>query len=302
MTYFYNVFGLTCSSSIKLPAFVEVSPTNIDFKISLGKVSKKLFTKLLFVNEDSISYNKTEFFLFIKDTGRYFVRNGNEIILDPLCNDINKFLLFFYSNCIASLLYQKNMVPFHVSGVFDTDGKVWLFGALSGTGKSTTSVKLKELGYKIFTDDTARIYVQDNKCYAIASYPMTRLWEKSLQTQKGYDIKKAKLISDEHQKYGLLFHEDFVSSPVEVKGIIFLEKTESDDITIKNIPTKEGLKLLIENIYRPNFANGMQKQLLVHSTVTKILSTVPFYKAQRPENKDTFNEFAAAIQKNIFYQ
>jgi hypothetical protein len=206
--------------------------------------------------------------------------------------------LYFKSNCMAAILFQKNLLPFHVSGVIDPDGGVWLFSATTGTGKSTTALKLQERGFRLFTDDTALIYVQNGVCYSKASYPMLKAWQETLDKQSKYLRSESFQLHSSIKKYGILFHQEFTKHPIRVKGIIFLEK-DGESIQIHPITAVQGLGKLLENIYRGEWVSVLKKHQLQFETVTEIAKTLPFWTAKRPVDQDSFESFAAAIEEFI---
>ena len=299
MHYKYRVFNLCCTSTIPLPSFItnEEEDVKVDFEVVLGTVGPDFKIEPT-VKKPFTQFNENEFFYQIPNIARYFVSNGNKVIIEPLCEDWDSILLFFYSNCIAVILFQNNQIPFHVSGVLDKNDALWLFAAPSRTGKSTTALKLKERGYRLFTDDTALITVKDNSCVAIASYPVLRAWENTMNNQQVYALSDGKQLRAEINKFGIDFHEDFVSTSQKVKGIIFLEM-QGDIIQIEQIKPAKGMQNLGSNIYRNKWVHGMNKQLLQFKTLSSISQKVPFWKAIRPKDKPSFDSFADAIIEQI---
>ena len=298
MQYNYKVFNLCCTSTIQLPSFiVNEDDKQADFEVVLGTVEPN-FKKEPTVKKPFTQFNENEFFYQMPNIAKYFVTDGNKVVIEPLCEDWDSILLFFYSNCIAAILFQKNLIPFHVSGVLDARGGLWLFAAPSRTGKSTTALKLKEKGYTYFTDDTALITIEDNSCVAIASYPVLRAWENTMNNQQVYALSEGKQLRAEINKFGIAFHDDFVSSSQKVKGIIFLEM-QGDSIRIERLKSTDGMKRLGDNIYRNKWVHGMNKQLLQFKTLSIISQKVPFWTATRPKDKPSFDSFADAIIEKI---
>lgn len=298
MQYYYKVFNLICSSSIQLPSFTVVQEEmKPDFEVTIGVVGPDFKVEPT-IKKPFTHFNENEFFYQIPNVAKYFVSDGKKVVIEPLCEDWDTILLFFYSNCIAAVLFQNNLMPFHVSGVMDSSGGIWLFAAPSRTGKSTTALKLKEKGYTLFTDDTALIKVENNSCIAIASYPVLRAWENTMDNQQVYSYSDAKQLRAEINKFGIAFHDDFVSTAQQVRGIVFLEM-KGDCIYIEKMKAIEGMKLLGDNIYRNRWVEGMNKQLLQFKTISAISQQVPFWKAVRPKNKLSFDSFADAIIEQI---
>jgi hypothetical protein len=229
---------------------------------------------------------------------RFYISGGNQVIIEPIAADYRANLIYFYSNGLAAVLYQRDMIPFHVSGVFTQPGKVALFAAPSGTGKSTLAVKLQELGFQPFTDDTAVLFIKDGKCCAHASYPMIRLWEQTLDQQSLLNIAdKQKIFDDgDRDKFGFSFHNQFTTSPVEVEKIIFLNK-ESSEMRLATIGSIEAFKELSDNVYRNHWIPVIQKSKLQFALVGKILNNTPYFLAQRPKDVNSISEFAIFMKK-----
>ena len=298
MQHNYKVFNLYCSSTIPLSSFILNNDiVKADFEVVVGTVEPN------FQNEPTVikpftQFNENEFFYQVPDIARYFVSNGNKVVIEPFCEDWDSILLFFYSNCIAAILFQNNQIPFHVSGVLDSKNGLWLFAAPSRTGKSTTALKLKERGCTLFTDDTALITIENDCCVAIASYPMLRAWENTMNNQQVYAASDGKQLRAEINKFGIAFHDDFVSTSQKVKGIVFLEM-QGDTIQIERMKPAKGMQHLGDNIYRKTWVHGMNKQFLQFKTVRAISQKVPFWTATRPKDKPSFDSFADAIIEQI---
>jgi hypothetical protein len=301
MTYKYLAYGIPIISSFELPAFVECSDEiNANpIYVSQGKAPETLQAPALEEKPFSI-FNENELLYAVPDVARYYVRNGREIIIEPLDGNWSEILLFFYANCMAAALLQRNLIPFHVSGVFVNENQVLLFAAPSRTGKSTTSVMLQQKGYAPFTDDTATLGVEEGKCFAQASYPMIRLWQNSIaqQTILEENTKQNIRTDIEIDKYGFTFHQQFVTGKVEVVGIVFL-KAEGSEILIQKNKLKVAIQHLGNNIYRKQWLDGMKKQILQFKQLTSIVNAVPTWIATRPKTQATFERFADAIEQQI---
>ncbi|WP_209329433.1 hypothetical protein [Lunatimonas salinarum] len=294
--FYHQVFGLRCTSDIELPAFLA-SDTGADFEVKIVTQLPE-FESAPTVTKPFSWYNEREFGYKVPDIATYFVRDGKEILICPVSEDWASILLFFYSNAIAALLFQRNLIPFHVSGVLQGDG-VWLLSAPSRTGKSTTALKLQERGYPLFTDDTALVFMENGRCMAIPSYPMIRAWRATLENQEAYDKGAAFQIRAEVEKYGIHFHEQFQATAMPVKGIIYLQE-QGSEISISSLKPSLGMQHLGNNVYRRQWVMGMNKQLMQFRLITSIAKKVPFWMASRPKGKKTFAEFSEAIDSQIF--
>ncbi|AFK02407.1 hypothetical protein Emtol_1258 [Emticicia oligotrophica DSM 17448] len=298
----YLAYGIPIVSSLELVAFIkttDVFDEQQSIFVSEGKVPDKLENPALEVKPFSV-FNENELLYTVPDVARYYIRDGKEIIIEKLNGDWSEVLLFFYSNCMAAALFQRNLIPFHVSGIFVDENRVLLFAAPSRTGKSTTSIMLQQKGYAPFTDDTAVLSIEGGKCFAQASYPMIRLWQNTIKVQQILDEScKLNLRSDiELGKYGFMFHKAFVPHKVEVAGIVFLA-AEGSEISISRVKLSHAMQQLGNNIYRRQWLSGMKKHVIQFEHLTGIINAIPAWKAVRPTAIPTFDSFAEAIEEQI---
>ncbi|GAB3413710.1 hypothetical protein [Niabella aquatica] len=299
MMYHYLAFGIPVISEIELPALLPLKAAELmkdPVYVKLGAVPKEIPGAVQATPFTRCTAN--ELSCIIPGKIKLYVSDGREIIMEPVNADYQGQLIYIYNTALTAILLQRNLVSFHVSGVFTGPGKVALFAADSGTGKSTLAVKLQELGYAPFTDDTAVLYIENGKCYAQASYPMMRLWEKTIveQTLLNEDEKQKVYADDQRPKYGFSFHSTFTPEPAEVVQIIFLKK-EGTEIQITPIKNAEAFTALSNNVFGARWTPAMQKTRLQFNIVSQVLNKVPCIRAIRPENRDSFTEFSVIIKK-----
>ncbi|WP_133553661.1 hypothetical protein [Algoriphagus boseongensis] len=296
--YKYKAFGLVCESEIEIPAFLKVSTNaSVQFKVQISDELPE-FERDYVYEEPYCRLNESEFEYQVEGVANYFVKKGDTILIQACCEDWNTILLYFYSNCMVALLFQRNLIPFHVSGVIDPKGGVWLFAAPSGIGKSTTAIKLKEKGYDLFTDDTALVYLIGSICVAEASYPLIKMWKATLENQTTYDTSQTYQLRPDVEKFGGFFHESFMDEPMKVNGIIFIEE-EGDQFETKRLKGIEGFQRLRNNVFRSQWINGMGKAKLQFELLSAISKTAPFWLAKRPVETLSYEFFAESILKEI---
>ncbi len=303
MLYYYQAYNIPIISTIELPSlmvyegdFVNTEP----IRVELGNVPKKL-QNLPNEQKSFCSFNENEWLYTFPNIASYYVKNGQYIIVEPISDNRHEILIYLFNNGLSAALFQRNLFPFHLSGIFVGADKVVLFAAPSRTGKSTLAVEMQELGYDPFTDDSAILNVEDGIAYATASYPMAKLWQESFEQQKLYVESDKQPISPYLNKYIFLFHERFVNTKIEIVGIVFLE-TEGSEIKTARISPTRCMQLLGQNIYRREWVIGMKKQLLQFEILSSLSQKLIAYIATRPKNIPTFGAFAKTIQEQIINQ
>lgn len=120
MTFFYRAYNIPVISEIQLPSLICIKEQELGeiepIFIKLGLVPEKLRDS---ANERKpfTTFNELELLFNLPDMANYYIKDGNEIIIEPLCDNYSEIYLNIYSNCLAAILYQRNILPFHVSGV-----------------------------------------------------------------------------------------------------------------------------------------------------------------------------------------
>lgn len=299
----YLAFGMQIRAGFEIPGLhpSNVSDSENAVLVELGKVPEKLQNEVLEVKPFSF-YNETEFIYNIPETAKFYVSNGNSVVIEPLTDNLEEVLFYFYTGVLATVLFQKNILPLHVSGIILKNNTVLLFAGHQRAGKSTTSIMLQNKGYLPFTDDTAVLEVENGICYAKASYPIIRALEKTLKKQQVYSEDDIKPMIKEGFKYGINFHEKFTEQQLPVSGIVFISE-DGTEVSISPMKAAEAIKLLKFNIYRKQWVSGMKKDMLQFKTISSIAqSQVHFFSAIRPLEQDSFENFAQTIEEQIINQ
>ncbi len=306
MSFIYQSFGLTLLSEIVFPELFMPMPAEglvPDVTIRVGKTPEQESvsgTKTLFS-----AYNAAEFWFVSPDIARYYVKDGKEIIIESLGGSEEEIRLFFLSNALGALLYQRNLIPLHASGIITASGDVCLFTAPSRTGKSTLLYMLMQMGYRPFTDDVCVLQPDrkdgaDPVFYAIASYPMMKLWGETLMKFEAAAPAAQRKLRPDVDKYGVDFHPAFFTDKAKVKGVIVLEEDQKgNEIGIEKLSAIEAFKAVEKNAYRRQWVDGMGKSVTYFSHVASLVNHVPVYLAKRPAQQDTIRSFAEAVHQMI---
>ncbi len=297
---YYQFFGLRFISEIEFPGIQSIEPLESisnPIHVFYGKTPEKL-ENVPTTDKPFSTFNENEFLYRIPDIANYYIRNGNEICIEAISSNSTEVLLFFYSIALAAVLFQRNLIPFHASGVKINENQIILMPASSRTGKSTTALFLEKLGYPIFSDDTVLLEVIDGKCYATPSYPIMRLWQNTIDQSEQVDIEDGYELRPGLSKFGISISEQFTHDKMEVAALVFLNN-QTEEFKIESLKTKEVFCHLVNNVYRKQWVAEMKKQISEFQLVSAISQCVPGYLANRPKSTATFDEFSASIEKEI---
>jgi len=292
--YQYWGFGLHISSEIEFPELFPFTFEVPDVVIRLGETPKSLPGDE--VTQTINAYIKpAEYLLTMRDIGRYHVINGNQIIVEQIGNDNKSLRVFLLSNAMAAVLYQRNMIPLHASGVLYKEGVV-LFSGHSRSGKSTIATSLKMKGYSVFSDDVCVLKEVDGKILAMPSYPMLKLWEDSF-AKTGLSMEEAKeTVRPGLAKYAHFFHHSFITDAIPVRKI-FLLNTDNPLGTAEIVKPgfMEAFTEIQKNSYRPSQLNAMGKRKLFFSLASGLVNAASVYMVRRNEKADSLEQITKEI-------
>jgi len=301
--YTYRVFGLTLGSEIAFPElFLSAGSGSIpDVTVHMGKAPPK--ESVTGTQKPYSAYNGTEFWHKMPGVAIYYVKDGKEIIIEPIGENVDEIRLFFLSNALGAMLYQRDHIPLHASGITDKSGGVYLFTAPSRTGKSTLLYMLSQMGYRPFTDDVCILEPAADPAgglIAYAGYPMMKLWSETIEKLNADPEASLKRLRPEIEKFGLDFSDTFSDQPARVKGIIVLDRTGSnEEIAISRLTQMEAFRALEKNVYRRPWVEGMGKTITHFRQTGQWSNALPVYLAKRPATENTIGEFAEAIHRQI---
>jgi energy-coupling factor transporter ATP-binding protein EcfA2 len=196
-----------------------------------------------------------EYLLDIPGTARYYVRGGNEVLVDialgaPIAN-VSTFLL---GSVFGVLCHQNGYLPLHASAV-EFDGAVTAFLGSSGAGKSTLAACLRRRGHTIVADDICLLEpgsqsesaTQPPRVVPVAGW--LKLWNQSLDYLGETPLEQDRVFSTD-DKFRV-FLSDAADAPLALQRIVFLVRNEDPDArpAVEPMPLLEAIGGLMEQTY-----------------------------------------------------
>jgi len=284
-TFTYSGFGLNILSEIPFPelspvSFFEQAHVNIRF----GEVPAAPDGISFSTGRISYTMNNRELRFTVADIGMYYVTGGDTIIIHPHNKEVETRLLrlFVLATGMAGILQQRHLIPMHTGSIL-IDGQLTLIGGHSGAGKSTTLAGLMSKQYRIFSDDIVVLANgTGNITYGVASYPMIKLWEQSMQALE-YEDRSFRVMPG-LEKYGFFFHDDFDTNPYPINKIIILKISGDDQFSTERLIAGKAFEAVVEHIYKPSFFNTPEMRAVKFKTITQLLQNTEVYQVARPAN------------------
>lgn len=298
MSYRYTIFGLTVDSQLECPELIPgPADATPDFRIVQYEIPEHLNGATQRTRYGQ--YAPGIFQLQIDDVARYRVENGQIIRVDPAPRaaegDVRLYLL---GTCLGALIYQRGLLPLHVSAV-EVDGQAFAFCGESGAGKSTLVAALHRRGFPLLTDDVGVAVPGEDGVLLYPGMPRIKLWSDALLHFGMAD--DPGLIRDlaRTEKFHVAVKYAFQQSALPLRCIYNLESTYDGLTTIEQESGHSAIQIILENTYRPHLPHYMglaTKHLMQCGLVAKKTNVLRFL---RPWDKEQLEPSLKSLQHHI---
>jgi hypothetical protein len=286
----YDLFGLRIRSELPLPELFEGSGEP-DVEVRLGRVSPVEPVR------PGLSPLPDGALLWVPDTGRYLVREGREILVDPLPGVSERNIrLFLLGSAFGAILHQRGLLPLHANGV-ELDGRAVAFMGHSGAGKSTTAAWFLDRGCRVLADDVC-VVANDHAGRPLAhpGIPRLRLWREAIE-ESGRTAADFELAFDDMDKFNVPTPRPEVGGPLPLSHIYLLEReNEAGEADVRQLQGIAAVDALVANTYRGGYLpliGGTRRHL---EACLDLVRKVPVFSARRRWGYDRFDEQAGMLQ------
>ena len=278
----YYLAGLRIVSEIALPGLMacadQIGPS---VSIRCARLPETLSSVTAVFPEGQC--NDNELLFTIPDTGRYLIRSGSEILVDPAANsslgDVAAYLL---GTAFGVLCHQRGTTPLHGSAIDVVDGCVAFVGD-SGAGKSTMAAALASRGHQVISDDLCVFGASEQGVRVWPGLNRLRLWEDALAAldcdQPGIEREFRGL-----NKY--LVPTQPIRNPRTPRRLQRVYQlaaaADGDPTAITRLQGAASVEVLMQNIYRVTMAERMGRKAKLFVACAAAARDVPVYRLSRP--------------------
>lgn len=252
--YYYSAYGLTIQSVIPLPELQPTLTTQPDIQISFGAIAWN--PGMDSENWDHFQVNgREEAYLYWRAVGKFRVRSGQEIIIDPIQEVTEKVMrLPLLGAVLAMVLHQRQLLVLHASAIAIGNGAAVFLGR-KGQGKSTMAATLFGRGHRLLADDVTAVDLRHpEQPMILPGFPQIKLWPEAAIAALGDDPEDLIRIHPEVEKRARPTAENFLQIPLPLKRLYIL--TQGDAIAIQPFPPAQALIQLIANSYIPSLLSN----------------------------------------------
>jgi hypothetical protein len=289
----YRLFGLNLRSEMDLAGLAPpVEAGTADVEIAFGTVPES----------DHSGYRATDdgTLLAVAKVGRYLIREGRQIVIDPAPGATERNLrLFLLGSAIGALLHQRGLLPLHANAI-DVGGRAVAFSGHSGAGKSTIAAWFHDRGHTILADDVCVIgFDEGGRALAYPGIPRLRLWREALEAS-GRDTEAYTRSFDHTDKYDVPTVSEAKAEPIPLAAIYLLRKAEESggDAGIERLKGVEAVDTLVANTYRGGYLSMIGRTREHLSACVRVARAVPVFRAQRLWGFDRFDEQAQRLSEH----
>jgi hypothetical protein len=235
--------------------------------------------------------------------GAFVVRDGTEIVVDPLPGVDERVLrLCILGACLGIVLLQRGLTVFHASVVGLPDSAI-AFLAFKGCGKSTTAAAMHARGHRLVADD---ILVSDDMRTVGAEaplmvrpgFPQLKLWPEVARAL-GHDPEALPVLHPALEKRAHRVSNGFSQRPLPLQGIYVLGSAK--EIEIVPLKPNEALIHVLPHWYGAMLGGELLRAfgLDTHFGETmRLVKQVPVYLLKRPSALDGLPEVARAVEEH----
>lgn len=282
--HWYRGYGLLFKSELDLPELALADRGKSDIRIALGTKPREAMAAMPEDTPSWAGFTSTPDgeVLFVRDVAYFLVRDGKDIVVDPLEDaDPGLVRMFLIGSALGMLFHQRGQLVLHGSAIEHGTG-LSVFVGESGAGKSTIAAHLGKRGHAVLADDTLPISTDGNGGFQ--AWPGSRvfkLWRDALENlgekPDGHEQITNRL--DKHFYRNPTVAED---RPQPIRDIIVLERSEEAKPRLCRVTGLEALKLININAYRAEYVPHLRREEPHFKLTAAVVASVPLLRLTRP--------------------
>lgn len=280
----YALFGLRIRSAVTLPEMPAVpGGGEADVDVRLGPIDAP-------AAPEGYAPVPGGTLLTIDTVGRFLIRDGREVTVDPAPGASERNLrLFLLGSAFGAVLHQRGLMPLHANAIM-IEGRAFAFCGHSGAGKSTMAAWFHDRGYPILADDVCVIGCgPDGEAIAYPGVPRLRLWRQALE-KSGRFVDQYERSFDALDKYDVPISAGNRTEPAPLAGVYLLAKADPDAQggSIERLTGIHAVETLVSNTYRGAYLTSIGGAGPHLAACVRIAKSVPIFRAARLWGFDAF--------------
>lgn len=293
----YYVHGFTLQSEIECPELMPADCGNPpDILVRLGALDHPV---------DEVEpwkgrcIEQGHMLLNTPDAGRFSVRDGRDIIVDPLPGAPDVMLrLYLLGSALGCILHQRGLLPLHANAFLHADEAVLVL-AHSGTGKSTLAAAMQARGCQVLSDDVCAVRVTHGEAPVIfPGVPQIKLW-KDAAAHLGQDVNTLRRALHEEEKYALPIPHTIGNQHIRIKAIYILHANDDRSPSMRDMTLIEKLRALQNHTYRKGIVSTLGIEAINFKACAALAECTRMRRVFRPKNGFLLDELADLLERDL---
>jgi len=313
--YVYRIFDMRIRSSFQLPGLPVCPDGDGSLSVGVEKSSVADHDGFEWVHEwktekgvviAACARRKDAYFLRFPGLSDFHIIPGErKIVAFPSSGtSTNTIAHLLMDQVIPRVLGHQGEVVMHASAVVMANGSAIAFLGDSGRGKSTLASSFYQAGFRLVTDDSMLLKLQDGKVFCLAAYPSLRLWPESVDRlfPDAADFKEVAHYSNKQQMM-LLNAKRVQSEPVPLQAIFVLDDpataSGAEAIGIERISGAASTMALVEAAFVLDVDSSSAVKMNFQRAAGIAQSGLPFYRLGYPRRFDLLPGVRARVLEQV---
>jgi len=292
-TFSYCAYGLEIDSELPLPELLA-SPGYSDTWIRFGKVgwpgpigANRLYNFLVDGNSIYLSW---------QEAGQFLIREGREIIVDPLPGIDEAIIRLHLPGILGVLLYQRGVLTIHASVVAINNESAVAFLGDKGWGKSTLAAALHTQGHGFLSDDLLVVDFEPGGLAKVRpGFPQLKLWPDTVHSLGG-DATRLSRLHPAFEKRASPVTRNFACNSFPLQSLYVLSHGTSPGI--QAIPAQSALTEVVRHSQATRFLREQGNIPRHFLQCAKLINEVPLYQLRRPNNLNLVSDLCTLIEEH----
>lgn len=295
----YTAYGLGIHSTLPLPELQTLAEVGADVVIEIENLNWSPPETIC--SGSYFQMTAKEAYLFWERVGAFLVRDGKEIIVDPLPGVEERIIrLPLLGAVLAVLLHQRGFLVLHASAVAINGGVVAFLGE-KGQGKSTMAASLYARGHTMMADDVVALdFGGTESPIVLPGFPQFKLWPEAAASSLGDDPETLPQLHPQVEKRARRVADRFSQRPLPLRRIYVL--SEGPAPQIKPLQPQIAIVQLIANSYSARFGKQLLQGVEAYSHFHQCMSlakNLPVCCLDRPRSLSLLPNVAELVEEDL---
>jgi len=238
--------------------------------------------------------------LTVTETGRYLVRAGREIVIDPFPGASERNLrLFVLGSALGILCHQRGLLPLHANAIV-VGGNAYAFAGRSGAGKSTLAAYFAHAGYRVLCDDVCVLSPDDPEGpVAWPGLPRLKLWGDASRAF-GHEHGELDRVVDGMDKFHVRLPAQQDVRPVPFRRLYLLGRAEGAVAPdIRRLRGRAALEAIMAHTYRAMYLPVLGLASRHFLQCAALAARIHVYAATRAWGYELFDREAGRLARHL---